>query len=362
MDLAHSLSRLIQAESYPGREETAVRVLVGLLEGLGLKAEVDEAGNVEAVVGSREPEILLTGHIDVVPAGDPGAWPHPPFAGVIEGGKVWGRGAVDMKGPLVAMLGALERLKGRPLAGRVRFLATVQEEVGGLGSRYASSRLKQAPPKAILLGEPSAGRLMRGHRGRGEIWADFPGEQAHAALASGANPIYPLTLFLSQLEQRAESFDIRLTPTRLETYPEATNVVPGVARVVLDLRYEPGADIRELLDGLRDMAGEASVYIPEEERLSGAVRLRISALLPAYSLPSDHPLLEAALRTLGQDRADFWAFTTDAPYLAWSGAPVIGYGPGDPTLAHTTFEHIGIGELEAAAQAYVDLVQALLQA
>jgi succinyl-diaminopimelate desuccinylase len=362
MDLAHSLSRLIQAESYSGREESAVRVLVGLLEEMGLRAEVDEAGNVEALLGSQGPEILLAGHIDVVPAGDPGAWPHPPFAGVVEGGKVWGRGAVDMKGPLVAMLGAMQRLKGQRLRGRVRFLAAVQEEVGGLGSRYASSRLKLQPPRAILLGEPSARQVMRGHRGRGEIWADFPGDQAHAALASGTNPIYPLANFLVQLEQRAESFDIRITPTRLETYPEATNVVPGVARAVLDLRYEPGADIRDLLDGLRDMAGEASVYIPEEELVSGPVRLNISALLPAYSLDSDHPLLAVALQTLKQGSAGFWGFTTDAPYLAWTGAPVIGYGPGDPRLAHTTFEHIGIDELEAAAQAYADLVQALLEA
>lgn len=362
MDLARSLSRLIQAESYSGREESAVRVLVELLEGLGLRPEVDEAGNVEAVMGSEGPEVVLTGHSDVVPAGDPGAWPHPPFAGVIEGGKVWGRGAVDMKGPLVAMLGALERLKGRRMAGRVRFLATVQEELGGLGSRYASSRLRLEPPKAVLLGEPSAGRVMRGHRGRGEIWADFPGEQAHAAMATGTNPIYSLADFLAGLEQHPESFDVRLTPTRLETYPQATNVVPGVARVVLDLRYEPGADIHDLLDGLRDSAGEASLYVPEEELVSGPVRMSISALLPAYSLDSDHPLLAVALRALGQESAGFWSFTTDAPYLAWSGAPVIGYGPGDPELAHTTFEHVAVDALEAAAAAYADLVQALLEA
>ncbi|MGC8968492.1 MAG: M20/M25/M40 family metallo-hydrolase, partial [Thermus sp.] len=112
MDWVRLLSRLLQAESLPGQEGEAAGLLLEALKGMGLEARLDEAGNVEALLGEREPEVVLAGHLDVVPTGDPGRWPHP--QGAVAEGAVWGRGAVDMKGPLVAMLLALEALKARP--------------------------------------------------------------------------------------------------------------------------------------------------------------------------------------------------------------------------------------------------------
>jgi succinyl-diaminopimelate desuccinylase len=353
MEVADLLSRLIQAESPSGGELAAQRVLGAALEELGFEVRVDPAGNLETVLGEG-PEILLTGHMDIVPAGDPAAWPYPPFGGVIEGGRIWGRGAVDMKGPLAAMVGALSRLRGGRLAGSVRFLAVVQEEVGGLGSRYAASRLTS---HVALLGEPSRLHLMRGHRGRTEVWADFEGEQAHAALARGVNPLYAMARFLEALSSLRLP-QVQITPTRVESDPPASNVVPAVARVVLDLRHEPGADLAQALDRLRALGGEASIYIPEEEMSSGSVRLRYPRHVPAYWL-DDRELLGRALELLGQTEAELWAFTTDAPYLAQAGIPVLGYGPGDPALAHTVFEHLELDELERAVEGYVRLVKGL---
>jgi len=114
------------------------------------------------------------------------------------------------------------------------------------------------------------------------------------------------------------------------------------------------------LERLRAL-GDASVYIPEEERASGEVRLVIPALWPPYRLPEDHPLLLAALKALGQERAGLWPFTTDAPYLG-AKAPVLGFGPGDPALAHTSQERIPLSQVEAAAQDYTRLVEALWNA
>jgi acetylornithine deacetylase/succinyl-diaminopimelate desuccinylase-like protein len=262
-----------------------------------------------------------------------------------------------MKGPLVAMLLALEALKARPLRGRVRFLAVVQEEVGGLGSRYAAERLS---PLAFLLGEPSSRRLMRGHRGRAEVWADFEGEEAHAALSGPENALFDLAEYLLALRELPLPKGVKLTPTRVDTYPGARNQTPGVARLYLDLRYEPEADLEGLLERLRTL-GAPNLYLPEEERASGEVRMTLPALWPPYRLPGDHPLLLAALRALGQEEAGFWPFTTDAPYLG-AKAPVLGYGPGDPGLAHTPKEHIPLAEVEAAGREYALLVEALWSA
>lgn len=355
MDWIRLLSRLLQAESLPGQEGEAAALLLEALKGMGLSATLDEAGNVEALLGEKEPEVVLAGHLDVVPAGDPAHWPYP--QGTVAQEAVFGRGAVDMKGPLVAMLLALEALAQRPLKGRVRFLATVQEEVGGLGSRYAAERLS---PLAFILGEPSGRRLMRGHRGRAEVWVDFEGEEAHAALSGPENPLFGLGEYLLALKELPLSPGLKLTPTRVDTYPGARNQTPGVVRLYLDVRYEPEANLEALLERLKAL-GDASVYIPEEERASGEVRLVIPALWPPYRLPEDHPLLLAALKALGQEGAGLWPFTTDAPYLG-TKAPVMGYGPGDPSLAHTPREHISLAEVERAAQDYVHLVEALWNA
>nr|WP_237259023.1 M20/M25/M40 family metallo-hydrolase [Thermus brockianus] len=222
MDWVRLLSRLVQAESLPGKEEEVAGLLLEALKALGLPATLDEAGNVEALLGEKEPEVVLTGHMDVVPVGDLAHWPYP--QGAVVGERLYGRGAVDMKGALVAMLLALEALSQRPLRGRVRFLAVVQEEVGGLGSRHAALRLS---PLAFILGEPSGGRLMRGHRGRAEIWADFEGEEAHAALASGENPLYDLGEYLLALKDLPLPQGLKLTPPGWTPTPGPPTRPPG---------------------------------------------------------------------------------------------------------------------------------------
>ena len=112
MDWVRLLSRLVQAESLPGEEGEAAGLLLEALKGMGLEATLDEAGNIEALLGEKGPEVVLTGHMDVVPVGDPARWPYP--QGAVAEGSLWGRGAVDMKGSLVAMLLALETLGRGP--------------------------------------------------------------------------------------------------------------------------------------------------------------------------------------------------------------------------------------------------------
>jgi acetylornithine deacetylase/succinyl-diaminopimelate desuccinylase-like protein len=130
-----------------------------------------------------------------------------------------------------------------------------------------------------------------------------------------------------------------------------------VVRLVLDVRFEPEADLEALLSRLRE-ALPASVYVPEAVRRSGEVERAIPMVWPPYRLPEDHPLLEAALGALGQEEAGLWPFTTDAPYLG-AKAPVLGFGPGDPALAHTPKEAILWEEVQRAAEDYVRLVEAL---
>ena len=361
MDALSLLVDLIQAESPSTREGPAREVLEAALRVLRLDVETDEAGNLYAKKEGTGPEISLTGHMDVVPAGEAAAWPVPPFSGAVKDGALWGRGAVDMKGALAAMVAAAERLLKEGFPGTFSLLFVVAEEIGGAGSRYAATRVR---PAVFVLGEPSNLRLMRGHRGRIEPHLVFSGRQGHAALENPENPLFDLGEALSRLRGLDLGHDPdtgknTCQPTQVRASPNAINVVPGRVELTLDCRYGPGVGAGGVLRAAKEAAGGGRVSVPELSVRVGVVETRYPFDFPPYVLSASDPWLNKALAMLGQERAALWPFTTDAPYLAETGAAVLGYGPGDPALAHTTEERVHVGELEAAVEGYARLVWAL---
>ncbi|HXG53392.1 MAG TPA: M20/M25/M40 family metallo-hydrolase [candidate division Zixibacteria bacterium] len=128
----------IDTSNPPGNEILAARFFKEIFDGEGIEAKVIESapgrGNVYARLPGRgaKPAVVLLNHMDVVPA-DPGSWKEPPFSGAVRDGYMWGRGALDMKGPAILQLFALLELKRRgvPLAADLVFLGTADEEAGG---------------------------------------------------------------------------------------------------------------------------------------------------------------------------------------------------------------------------------------
>ncbi|HFB39045.1 MAG TPA: M20 family peptidase [Oceanithermus sp.] len=361
MDPVRLAAELIRARSPSTEEGPARAVLEAALRELGLDLEVDRAGNLYALKEGRGPEVALTGHMDTVPAGDEGAWPVPPFAGEVRDGFVWGRGAVDMKGALAAMVAAAAELVQARYPGRFSLLFVGAEEVGGAGSRHAAGWVR---PAVFVLGEPSRRRLVRGHRGRIEPHLVFTGRQGHAALENPENPLFALgeaLVGLRGLELGADPDTGPNTcqPTQVRVSPNAINVVPGRVELTLDCRYGPRVGSEGVLRAVGAAAAGGRLEVPELEVRLGEAVLTYPFDFPPYVLPPGDPWLQRALGVLGQKEAPLWPFTTDAPYLARTGAPVLGFGPGDPALAHTTEERVEVGELLAAARDYVRLVRAL---
>jgi len=373
MDVVELTRALVRAESPTGRESPAAAVLVAALEALGYDdVEVDPAGNVIGVIDRGEgPTVLLNGHIDTVPAGDPERWPHPPFEGVLDGGRVFGRGACDMKGPVAAMAVGARLAADAGVVGRIVMTGVVQEEIGGLGARYLAGTQRA---DVVILGEPSDLRLMLGHRGRCEVRAVFPGRLAHAGRASlGENALTRAARFVTALDDLPLPSAPRLgrasvTPTSLVTLPrDGTNVVPGSAELAIDYRSVPSEPREALLERLRTLDPGASLSVPEEVFTSegGAVRMTLPRENLPYLLAEDHPAIAVARRALtaalGRPvEVDTWWFATDAPHLSSLGAPILGFGPGDPELAHTSAEHVGVEALHAAVDGYRALVSAFL--
>ena len=376
-DEAKLAQSLIRAASPSGRESPAAEVMLKAFKTLGFdEAFLDDAGNVIGTFKRGDgPTVMLNGHLDTVPLGDPDLWPHPPLSGEVDGGRLWGRGACDMKAALACMTYAAKDAVEGNVQGTLMVTAVVQEEVGGLGARYLAESVEA---DVVILGEPSKLRLMLGHRGRVEVRARLPGTIAHAAKNElGDNALYHAADFLKELQR----LDLptggplggsSLTPTRLTSYPpDGANVVPGAADLIIDYRNIPGDEAESVLERLRALAPEGSVLEVPDERLeseSGGVGYTIPRVVPAYLSPGENPWVERARRVLKPLFADAghpfeeacWWFATDAPHLANTGAVVIGLGPGEEELAHTTRENVPLAHLPLARQAYAALARDFL--
>jgi len=371
--------RLIQIPSLPGAEGRLATVVKREMETLGYdEVSTDPAGNVIGRLrGGDGPTLMFNAHMDHVDPGDPVRWPVPPYSGEVRDGAVWGRGAVDVKGPLAAQIYGLALLRAAGLkpAGDVYVTAVVMEEVGGIGTQALLEHLRT---DFAVVGEPSSLRIARGHRGRVELVARVQGRSAHASQpALGVNPHYDLARFLLALEcldmQRDPDFgSSSVAPTLYHTDQASSNVIPEEAWVHLDWRNIPGespSSIRERLQVLlaENLQPESQgfVVVPDQtfETYTGYT-LTAPAVFPSFALPGDHPLVTAAREILTQAvqqevSVTTWQFATDGGHLMEAGIPTIGFAPGDENLAHTTHEHVSIDQLLSACLAYAALAMRL---
>ncbi len=359
--------RLVRTPS-PSKQETELAALV-VAEMLRLgydEAYVDEAGNAVGRIRGREegPGWLLLTHLDHVDVGDEANWPHPPFSGhVDEAGRLWGRGAVDIKGPLAATVyGAAESRVEGPPPRDVWVASVVQEELGGAGAARLVPELKERVAAAVIA-EPSSLQVIYGHRGVARVRLVFEGSPHHAALSRSAdNPNFALARFLQRLAVARRHRDpvlgaSSITPTILRADTTSANRTPGRVTLILDWRTtgespeEMEAFLAELGRGLA-----LSFEVPtlwEHGELENT---------PGVRTDPDHPLVrqmeEVRRRVLGPGpRPGLWAFATDGRYTHAAGLPTVGFGPGDPTLAHTEHEFIEVEQLLAGARYYEALVQ-----
>ncbi len=368
--------QLIQAHSPSGKESSAAQVLMTAFQRLAYdEAYIDEAGNAVGVFSRGEgPTVMLNGHIDTVPLGDEARWPHPPLSGAIAKERLWGRGACDMKAAVACMALAARDVAAAGFRGKLLVAGVVQEEVGGLGARYLA---QQQRADVVILGEPSKLKLMLGHRGRIEIEVSVPGRIAHAAKNElGDNALYHAADFLTKLQnltlpQGGPLGGSSLTATRLTSYPrDGANVVPGRAELTIDYRNIPGDEPADILARLQALTPEATLKIPSEDAKSesGKVAMTFPRVMPPYLTPGENHYVNQARQVLSTLFAaeghpfdeSLWWFGTDAPYLASMGAVVIGLGPGEEELAHTSNESVPLKDLQLARKAYAALARAYL--
>jgi succinyl-diaminopimelate desuccinylase len=374
-DLVNFTRRLVQTPSLPGHEDQLAGLIAAEMRQLDFdEVTADDLGNVVGWIrGGRGPTLMFNGHMDHVNPGPVAGWPHPPYGGDVVEDELWGRGSVDMKGPLAAMIYAagLTKRYALPLPGDLIVACVVMEETGGAGTRELARRLK---PAMAVVGEASGGRLMRGHRGRVELAVRVTGRAAHASVPDkGINPHYTLARLLTQIETLPMAHDevfgsSSVAPTLYRTDQTSANVIPAEAQLTLDWRNVPGEAPEQIVERMnRLLAGclspgvEGTVSLATIHFVSYTGYVEDApAIFPSFILPADHPLLNAARRVLGETlgqppEVDVWRFATDGGRLAAAGITTIGFGPGDPALAHTSRERMPIGALVDGLASYMAL-------
>lgn len=232
-----------------------------------------EVDNLYARIGTGSPHLCFAGHIDVVPPGDVKAWKYPPFAGEIENGILYGRGAVDMKGGVAAMLSAALRYVNNcngKMKGSISFLLTADEEGPAVNGTVKVVKWMQAEgeiPDHCILGEPThpdnLGDMIKiGRRGSLNGRLTVIGEQGHVAYPHLANnPLTGLVVVLKRyldepLDEGTENFaPSNLEVTSIDTGNPTTNVIPATATARFNVRFNDlhtAASISERLFVLTD--------------------------------------------------------------------------------------------------------------
>jgi acetylornithine deacetylase len=269
--------------------------------------DLDKRPNIVGRLASpdrRLPDLVLNGHLDVVPTGEPGKWQRSPFSGAREHGRIFGRGATDMKGGLGAGLFALRALRdaGVRLPFDVQAQCVVAEETGGLGTL---SLMDGAPlPAAVIVLEPTAGRIVTACGGAAPFTVTVAGRAAHVA-----TPWTGVSAFdkLVQVHERLR---------RLEREREAVLDHPLFNRLPRKAPLSVG----------RVEAGDWRLTIPDEARLYGRI-----GTLPEENLETVRAMVRGALDELGAQ--DPW-FRTHPATLTWDGPGFAGWEvPRDGALA-----------------------------
>jgi acetylornithine deacetylase len=322
---------LIDIDSTTGREAEAGEFIARTLEDLGWAVErqlvVDGRFNVIART-TQNPLVVFSTHFDCVP---------PFFPSREESGRVYGRGACDAKGILVAQVAAAERLRA---AGeqRVGLVFVIAEERGSEGARAANEHSAASGCRFLVNGEPTDSRLASATRGVYRVRLHATGRAAHSSLPElGESAIDKLldTLIALRTVDWPSDPDLGDTfyTTGLISGGVAPNVISPIAQAELMFRTVGGPD--ELRRLIRDRVGH--LVTTEDVLVVPPVRL---ATVPGF---------ETAV----------FSFTTDIPWLDRWGQPLL-LGPGSVTLAHTADEYCEISELARAAELYAELATQLL--
>ncbi|WP_279482445.1 acetylornithine deacetylase [Aureimonas sp. SK2] len=299
------------------------------------------------------PGYVLSGHTDVVPAGEDG-WSADPFTLRVEGERLYGRGTTDMKGFLACALAALPVLAAGPLKRPLHLAFSYDEEAGCRGVPHMIAELPKlcAKPLGVVVGEPSGLQAVLAHKGKAAARLEITGRSGHSSRPDqGLNAVHAMIEVLGAATAHGRDleggpFDARFEPPHstlqvgIVSGGRALNVIPDRCIAEIEVRAIAGADPGALLEPVR--AGLAALE-PKGFRVDWT---DLSAY-PALALPADSDLARLTGELTGRPPCAAVSYGTEAGLFQEAGYDAVICGPGDIARAHRPDEFVTRGELAA---------------
>jgi len=373
--------RLVRIPSLSGSEAQVAQAIAGEMQLLGYDAiEIDSMGSVIGTIDSGVPgrTVIFDGHVDTVGVTDQADWTRDPFGGEIEGGRLYGRGASDMKGSLAAMIYGAALSAKTVEAGTVYVCGTVMEEL--FEGAALAAIVGACNPDCVVVGESTGLCLNLGQRGRMEIVVETSGLAAHSSTPHlGVNAVEKMTDVLVRLRSLPMPHDdllgsgvLVLTDIISSPYP-AISVVPHRCRATFDRRFLVGEDPGSVLDPMRHaiaglqaadpiLSAQVSIARGEYKTYTGRT-ISGEKVLSAWKTPADGLVAvtaREALKAAGiEPREKAYSFCTNGSGSARLGVTTIGFGAGFEEQAHTRDEYIEVDQIEKATAGFASLAQYL---
>ncbi len=360
-----------------GDEHALAEMLAMRMEQEGISCSIhpldEKRANLIARLRSNRPGpcVVLSGHMDTVPIGSV-AWEHGAFDAVIDDGKMYGRGTVDMKSGLLALMFTMIRFARRPpdaWSGELILAATSTEETGAEGAKMLVENRELPEFDALIIGEPTDCRLVIAHKGA--LWTRICscGKASHSSMPEmGVNAIdklFPFYSRLSEIDMVSEQHEFLSPPTLAVTLingGKQANVIPDRCEMTVDMRTLP-MQSHDSLTGQMERLASGMTNVDEHTTLQFETLLDV----PAVSTDPDSNIVSIAQETLvaaGMSAEDAFPrgaqYFTDASVLQVLGKNIIVLGPGDPKLAHQVNEHVHVDDYVAAINVYDEILTRFL--
>lgn len=319
------------------------------------------------------PDLVLVAHLDTVPTGDVALWDHPPFEGVIAGGRLHGRGAVDNKSGIVAAMAALLQLRAEGFESAVQLICVPDEESGAsgtLGVSYLHSMGRLKGTGAIYT-YPGMDQLEVGHRGVTRMKLTAHGEGIHTGSpqwqgGNGVNALTSLAEILLECEQIDFPFEETplfsdyktvLTPTLIEG-GSGPSIVPDLCTAHIDVRLVPSVARADIQERIAAIVAEVSRKRPGLE-----VETEVLTDVPPTLIDADEPIVtavrQASQTVLGVDLPLAVSGPANESYLLNGyGLPTCIYGP-TGSFGHATNEYVDLETIFDVARVYAQVARNL---
>ena len=329
----------------------------------------EEKANLLATIGPRvDGGVVLSGHTDVVPA-DEDAWTGAPFLAMRREQRIYGRGAVDMKGFIACVLASAPSFSTADLARPVHIALTFDEEVGCRGAPILVSDLMRSGPRpsAVIVGEPTEMQVIDAHKGCYEYTTRLSGLAGHGSAPDlGVNAVQYAARYVTRLMELGRLLESRAPASSPYDPPHTTinvgvvsggtarNVVAGECVVEWEMRPVNRADADFVLAGVHAMEQEMIAEMRAVDPDAGIVT-ETEGAVDGLEKEEGSAAVALARQLLGDRETSVVSFGTEAGIFQAAGVPAVVCGPGSIEMAHRPDEYIEISELEACLDMLANL-------